>query len=291
MTTTPVACFPNIVLDVADLSQRLERIFLDQSHSSSFAHRDHLGSVHSPTPSLNPASEDTPMRSRLHTHWRISRGASLPLGTVVQPFYSTYAFVLKRTQEEVPSLATFQQRSLARNQRPETQGVLGCKTFDFDDGTTNGSKKTIGSKNNSPNALRSTVPASSAVISSRSPSPSLMVSIPRLSYGTRASSPTLSDPCSDEDNGEYFYPPPSPLHIYSTSPPPALGGEAFTMYDWDPEVEGDTCLPLDNLKMYRRLVAVEKNEMAQGIDVELGSGGVGDSVVSPWGWQWHNWGM
>ncbi|KAL0064985.1 hypothetical protein AAF712_008111 [Marasmius tenuissimus] len=256
MTTTPVACFPNIVLDVADLSQRLERILLDQSHPSSFAHGDHLVFIHSPAP--KPASEDTPMRSRLHTHWKA----------------------------KVSSLAASEQHSLARNQRPETRGVLGCKASDFGNDTTNSSKKTIGWKNNSPDAPRSNLPAPSATISSRSPSPT--DSVPYLSDNTRASSPTLSDPRSDEDDGEYFYPPPLPLRIYSNSPPPALGGKPFTMYDWDPDVEGDTCLPLDSLKMYRRLVAVEKNEMAQGVDVELSSGGVGDGVASPWGWQWDN---
>ncbi|KAJ8094020.1 hypothetical protein PM082_009909 [Marasmius tenuissimus] len=282
MTTTPVACFPNIVLDVADLSQRLERILLDQSHPSSFAHGDHLVFIHSPAP--KPASEDTPMRSRLHTHWKV--GESLPLGSLVQPFYSTHAFVLERIQAKVSSLAASEQHSLARNQRPETRGVLGCKASDFGNDTTNSSKKTIGWKNNSPDAPRSNLPAPSATISSRSPSPT--DSVPYLSDNTRASSPTLSDPRSDEDDGEYFYPPPLPLRIYSNSPPPALGGKPFTMYDWDPDVEGDTCLPLDSLKMYRRLVAVEKNEMAQGVDVELSSGGVGDGVASPWGWQWDN---
>ncbi|KAG7086234.1 hypothetical protein E1B28_002205 [Marasmius oreades] len=291
MATTPSSSSPS-ASGLEGLSQRLGQVSLyTQGAIALPSIHDHLSVDDSPistiySPNSN-ATSDVLMHSRLHTHWKVPPSTDLnePLKPLVYP---SFIFIIEQRLKSARK-ARAGERVVARRKRV----TMGNKIWKRMNASLRPKFSRLGRKTKYPydpyihflSTSTTSHPMSFPYPSSPQGSLYSGASAPGLSdSSSRCSSPAPSDPYSDEDAGEYFYPPPC---VYVDSPSPFVGpasdSKAASLYDWDPEIEGDMLLPPENLKLYRRWDAIERNESF----VKKVRGGV-ENEVSPWAWQWEN---
>ncbi|KAL0580029.1 hypothetical protein V5O48_001963 [Marasmius crinis-equi] len=280
MTTTPVSTFPVTTLDAETLSQRLDQL-LRETESNPLSLQCIGGifsSIHSPIP--NSISEDTPVRSRLHTHWTVRLNTRTPSPEPLgQPFYPTYTWFLEQRSKK--DKHTSSRKSFVARKRRVDMDLALKKQMLRRVPKSSVQDSDLGWKAKSLNSPYMRFLSTYITSPHRPASPT--DSIPSLSDGsTHASSPTFSDLRSDEDAGEYL------CAFPRVRLPPYGSKDKFFRYAWDLEAEGDMFLPLDNLKIYRRYEAVERNRRTKGQGMSPGFGGKGGS---PWGWQWQRGGV